>query len=84
MAAPTIEQLLRYANLQMAAEAILPREFQGLIPLSELTDGNGRNSRFPSTLAAEFASRFEVLRHQENTGTGFSGTLFRDLESKGG
>jgi hypothetical protein len=69
--------MLTYANVQMAAEAIFPTGFIfGPILESYLTRGNDRNSRFPATLAKEFASEWEIVDHRPNSGTGFSGTLF--------
>lgn len=44
-----------------------------------LTTGNKHASRFPPSLAASFlAEGWEVLAHQPNTSTGFSGTLFEN------
>jgi hypothetical protein len=77
--APNVTTLLTYADLQMAAEAIdLGRFLSGEVTLeAALIVGNGRSSRFTPTQAAQFVLDWEVVRHQENTGTGFSGTLFR-------
>lgn len=55
MPTPTIEQLLRYASIQMASEALL-HEFGNQASPAALINGNARNSTFPSTLAVEFAS----------------------------
>lgn len=75
---------LKYALLQMAAEAIdWNRFFAGELTMAEvLVAGNGRNSKFTATQAADFASKYEVVAHQSNTPTGFSGTLFRDKVSR--
>jgi hypothetical protein len=62
---------LKYANLQMAAEASLPAGFAGAIPKEFLTAGNNRASKFTD------ADQWTVVSHQEDTSTGFSGTLFR-------
>ncbi|MEQ1807687.1 MAG: hypothetical protein ABL900_20085, partial [Burkholderiaceae bacterium] len=82
MSNPTIATLLKYVNLQMAAEAIFEPDFAGPIPASELTDGNNRASRFTPTQAAQFISDgWIVLAHQFNTATGFSGTLFKNTQT---
>jgi Ca2+-binding RTX toxin-like protein len=82
MAAPDISTLLKYINVQMAAETIFPVGFTGgAINDAWLTRGNERNSRFPSALAQQFAAKYEVVAHQKNTPTGFSGTLFKDKDS---
>lgn len=56
-----ISTLLKYANLQMAAEALYGLKgqapgatFAGDISPAFLTEGNERASRFPSALAASF------------------------------
>lgn len=68
---------LKYANLQMAAEAFLADGKIGNDLKNALEVGNKHSSVFPSTLATEFASEWEVVKHQKNTSTGFSGTLFK-------
>ncbi len=45
-----------------------------------LTVGNEHASKFPSTLAKEFAENWEMVAHIANTGSGFSGSLFRAKE----
>ena len=52
---------------------------EGFIKIVEkdLTTGNERTSRFTKTQAEEFAQKWEIVSHIANTGTGFSGTLFR-------
>jgi hypothetical protein len=70
---PTV--LLTCANLQLAAEAFHDR-FPNLV--DALTNGNGRSSNFPETLATQFAQEWEVVAHQPDTPTGFSGTLFKN------
>jgi hypothetical protein len=77
-----ITEALKYANLQMAAEAFLKDEQTGQIRtgqilLDALTDGNDHASRFTQALAEEFVDQREVVDQQINTATGFSGTLFR-------
>lgn len=78
MLTPSISTLLKYANIQMAAEARIDlfTEFD-----SALLYGNDRSSKFPSTLAQEFVATWEVAAHQANTGTGFSGTVFENRET---
>ena len=86
MTTPSIADLLKYADLQMAAESFLTEEFPpyDLIIDSDrlelaLTDGNKRSSKFTRTQAEEFLTNWEVVAQQPNTETGFSGTLFRSL-----
>ena len=78
MSNPSIATLLKYANLQMAAEAILPVGFAGVVDAVELTDGNNRASKFTPTQANQFITdNWVVVAHQDNMPTGFSGTLFK-------
>jgi hypothetical protein len=86
MAAPTIADYLKYANLQMAAEAFLKEKVPGTETWVEnysgddLRDalflGNKRYTRFTETEAKKFADDWVVLNQKPNTETGFSGTLF--------
>ena len=89
MPAPTISEYLKFANLQMAAEALYrfkatngpvtpATPFSGEIPIDVLTDGNLHASRFTVIQANVFAAQWEVVEHISNTSTGFSGTLFRN------
>lgn len=92
MAAPTIADMLKYANLQMAAEALYSFDtkkrdpasltpgdhYFGAIQSNWLTDGNEHASRFTQTEATKFASEWTVVDHLSNTTTGFSGTLFKN------
>jgi len=76
MPTPSISTLLTYANLQMAAEALLhkPGTF-----LERLIIGNERTSRFTDVDAQQLIeSGWVVEAHQANTTTGFSGTVFRN------
>ncbi|MDA8520454.1 hypothetical protein [Acidovorax sp. NCPPB 4044] len=88
MAAPTISEYLSYANLQMAAEAFIRDERtnvlnnQGLPYVTALTNGNLHASRFVESQAKKFADEWEVLDQKANTKTGFSGTLFRNRETR--
>ncbi|WP_272947467.1 calcium-binding protein, partial [Variovorax sp. JS1663] len=88
-----IATYLKYANLQMAAEALFDQKNQppgskyaGLIDDLVLKTGNERSSRFTQVQADEFVEDWTVVEHISNTPTGFSGTLFRALrtdESRG-
>lgn len=87
MTTPTIAELLKYADLQMAAEAFLRINktgdliSSGSFLVDALKEGNGRASRFTQTQAEAFADSttgWTVVAQRANTGTGFSGTLFRN------
>jgi trimeric autotransporter adhesin len=70
--------LLVYADLQMAAETIYPEGFvSGPISAAWLALGNNRASKFTESQAQRFAAEWEVAAHKPNSGTGFSGTVFR-------
>ncbi|WP_440534502.1 hypothetical protein [Variovorax sp. YR566] len=81
-----IATYLKYANLQIAAEAfIAPKDsspgdttFHSL-GVDLLQAGNDHTSRFTETDAEWFVDDWEVVEHISNTTTGFSGTLFRAL-----
>lgn len=74
-----IATYLKFANVQMAAEAIKLDEVIANTTTLEaaLIYGNNRSSKFPDTLAKDFAANWQVVAHQPNTSTGFSGTLFK-------
>ena len=85
-----ISQYLEFCNLQVASEAFLvPKESLSGTKLnidSTLKDGelkkllvvgNDHSSKFTNVQADDFVSKWEVVAHQGNTGTGFSGTLFK-------
>jgi len=80
---PTIADYLKYANLQMAAEAFLKdpstgeERYTGEALIRALKAGNNHASKFPPALAADFADHWVVVDQCANTTTGFSGTLFR-------
>ncbi len=87
MATPMITDFLKYATLQMAAEAFIrDEETKGLNDSGEpllrvLKDGNKHTSRFPESEARKFADPVDgwtVLDQRANTPTGFSGTLFKN------
>ena len=95
MPAPTVADYLKYANLQMAAEALytfnatppgtnlIPgdkRENEA-ITVANLTDGNLHSSKFAAIEATKFAAQWTVVEHISNTSTGFSGTLFKDKDT---
>ncbi len=75
--ATEIQTYLKYANLQIAAEAFLEK-IESLGFVKTLTEGNNRSSKFTQVQAEDFASKYTVVAHQANTSTGFSGTLFKD------
>ncbi len=77
---PNAAMLLEFANLQVAAEALYQEENiikTESINFKHLKNGNERTSKFTSTQAEEFVGKWEIVSHMANTGTGFSGTLFR-------
>jgi hypothetical protein len=84
MTTPTISDYLKYANLQMAAEAFLVDKKEEPLPdnllKAALIEGNNHASRFTPTQAADFATHWKVLAQQPNTSTGFSGTLFECIK----
>jgi len=88
MSSPTIAEILDYANLQMAADAFLanPADPTGTTLKSDirqaLIDGNKHASVFTETQADEFLKHWEVVTQKANTGTGFSGTLFRNRQTR--
>lgn len=74
-----IATYLKYANLQMAAEARLDL-FSATVPA--LIFGNDRSSKFTQTQADQFiADGWTVVDHKANTSTGFSGTLFKNTQT---
>jgi hypothetical protein len=86
-----ISTYLKYANVQMAAEALFNQQgnapgstFSGPITdanIGILTLGNNRTSRFTAIQADEFSKDWSVVEHISNTPTGFSGTLFRAVRT---
>ena len=90
MTTPTTTELLKFANVQMAAEALydsdatlgLPltpgKPFSGAITPQVLIDGNRHASKFTTTEAAKFVADWELVEHKSNTTTGFSGTLLKN------
>jgi hypothetical protein len=78
-----VADMLKYANLQMAAEAFLRDPNTGILAtttsdvVNALKAGNNHASRFTQQLAEQFADQWTVVDQIANTTTGFSGTLFR-------
>jgi len=87
MSAPTTAEYLKYANLQIAAEAFIRNEetnaldSAGALYLRALVRGNDHSSRFVASQAEKFSGEWEVLDQRANTKTGFSGTLFRNRDT---
>lgn len=87
MANPTVSDYLKYANLQLAAEAFLNDEltgeecFSGDKLIAALKAGNLHASKFTETEATKFANEWDVVAQKPNTTTGFSGTLFKNKAS---
>lgn len=83
---PTIAEYLKYANLQMAAEAFLKAKDTGAENYSgdrltgALVVGNKHASVFTPTQAGDFSTHWKVLDQCPNTASGFSGTLFECIE----
>jgi VCBS repeat-containing protein len=84
---PTIAEYLKYANLQMAAEAFLKdpdtgaEYYSGDYLITALEKGNKHASLFTESEAMKFADPNEgwiVLDQRANTPSGFSGTLFKN------
>lgn len=79
---PTISEYLKYANLQMAAEAFLVdalgSPLAGTRYVEGLTNGNKHSSKFTEGEATKFAAEWRVVDQRANTGTVFSGTLFQN------
>jgi Ca2+-binding RTX toxin-like protein len=81
-----VSDYLKYANLQMAAEAFIRDEVTGTLRGSgtdlqnALTKGNGHTSVFTQTQAADFAAHWIAVDQKANTSTGFSGTLFKCIQ----
>lgn len=85
---PTVLEYAKYADVQMAAEAFLKSEstsatsYSGDDLIRALKAGNSHSSIFSSVQAIEFEKAWEVRSQQPNTGTGFSGTLFRNKQTE--
>ena len=87
MAAPTISEYLKYAQLQMAAEAFIRDPITNYLNASgeylirALVSGNNRYTKFTRSEAEKFESEWRVIDQCVNTETGFSGTLFKSRTS---
>jgi hypothetical protein len=80
----TVNSEYKFSILQMAAEAFLLDS--GSVPLTgsrlvaSLVRGNDHTSKFTESEAAAFSTHWEVVSQKANTGTGFSGTLFKCIK----
>ncbi|MBN8476933.1 hypothetical protein [Sulfuritalea sp.] len=85
MAIPNTAEFLKFANLQMAAEAFLVTPIgvplTGQDYINALKTGNDHASKFTESEATKFASEWQVVDQRPNTTTGFSGTLFKNNET---
>ena len=82
MSTPTINDYLKYVNLQGAAEAFLVNS-DGKVKTDikqALIDGNKRSTKFTQPQAEDFNKLWQVVDQCPNTPTGFSGTLFRAIK----
>ena len=82
MSTPTINDYLKYVNLQAAAEAFLVNN-DGKVKTDikqALIDGNKRSTKFTQPQAEDFNKLWQVVDQCPNTPTGFSGTLFRAIK----
>ena len=84
MTTPSINEILKYSELQMAAEAFLISDggptTDPIDLIRALVNGNDHASRFTEIEAQRFTEYWRVVDQQENTGTGFSGTLFECIQ----
>ena len=85
----TTTEILKFANLQMASEALLnkpeigERRYSGDALIAGIREGNNRSLKFTPTQAQAFAdpnTGWTVLA-QTSTTTGFSGTLFYNTKT---
>jgi hypothetical protein len=79
--ADEIQAYLKYANVQIAAEALLDLFPVSTVPglKDALAFGNNHSSKFTAAQADQFiADGWTVVDHEPNTSTGFSGTLFKN------
>jgi Ca2+-binding RTX toxin-like protein len=77
VSSPSIADIKKYADIQMAAEAL----WASNSAVEELMSGNNRASRFTQIQAEEFNAKYQMVENKANTSTGFSGTLFKDRET---
>ena len=82
----TTPEILKFANLQMASEALLnkpeigERRYSGDALIAGIREGNNRSLKFTQTQAETFAADWIVLA-QKSTTTGLSGTLFYNTKT---
>jgi RTX calcium-binding nonapeptide repeat (4 copies) len=82
----TINQYLKYSNIQMAAEAFIRNPKTDLLSgegdalARALIDGNKHNSVFTKSQAENFAAHWVALDQLANTTTGFSGSVFKCIK----
>ena len=83
MTTPTTAELLKYADLQMAAEAFLVKPNGDIRDdlKAALIDGNKHSSKFTAPQADNFLAHWQVVAQKPNSPTGFSGTLFKCILS---
>ena len=87
MSTPTINDYLKYVNLQGAAEAFLVND-DGKVKTDikqALIDGNKRSTKFTQPQAKDFTdpvNGWTVVTQCPNTLTGFSGTLFKNNKTE--
>lgn len=92
MTTPSTQDLLKYARVQMAAEAMLnPGKwadgsdrrggYDGTDLEAALRVGNNHSSRFTATDAEAFRTEGWIVKEQIETDTGFSGTLFYNTKT---
>jgi hypothetical protein len=87
MADLTTTDYLKYANLQMAAEAFVrDPDTDALNGIGDalkavLVIGNAHASKFTEIQAKDFVTLWKVIDQRANTKTGFSGTLFEALST---
>jgi hypothetical protein len=74
VATSTISEYLKYANLQMAAEAFIRDE------KTDRLDKTGTAYK-GALVRGQFSAEWVVLDRRANTKTGFSGTLFLDRDT---
>lgn len=81
---PETPDLLKFANLQMAAEAFLNKDgtkrYSGDDLIKALVEVNNHVSKFTPAQAADFEQHWVVRDQEPDTNTGFSGTLFECIK----
>jgi hypothetical protein len=82
--ADEIQAYLKYANVQIAAEALLDLFPVSTVPglKDALAFGNNHSSKFTAAQADQFIDDgWTVVDHEPNTSPGFSGTLFKNTQT---